>query len=748
MSLGLKNNILNQKGTPAFFSDTFANRPAFGFAGRVFISTDTGAIYEDTGSAWTLIADAGAGTTGTLEQVTTNGNTTTRGLVVTSGSVAIGTATAGAPLDIHATGTNAQFNGTGTNNAYLQFQNAGANKWRIGNTYAAGANNLDIYNNSLASNALSFNASTNAATFNNSVTATSLITSGGTSAQFVKGNGTLDSGTYLPITGGISTNQVLKVYSSGGNFYLGSGTMTDNGTSVTIDARVTSNGDTISVNNSASNVQLQINNTTATTGKQWYLNSKSTGILGIGNNTTSDVLTFASTGTATFLQGIQSTGTADQMLQVYGSSPSLRLYNTITSPTITGFVGMATGVNNFILGSAAGDMCIGTSTAGKIFIGTGNTTVNPAITINTSNNTIINNILGINYTPNTWFSGYSVIEMGSGSLVYPNSATNTQLWNNLYVNAAGNTIYKSTGIGGLFSLGGGGNAAVWYTAPSGTIGTTATLTQAMTLTNANNVGIGASTNPQNLLEVSAAGGSNRIRVGTLQNNNNVSYFEAITSSSSTTASSGWLKANYGGGLTLGLSSYTKTGGDSGNFANLSSESQNSILNITSGGNVLIGTTTDYGSKLNVNGNVLASGTGSINGLLSRDNNNSTTYGFVNNGSGSLTLTNSGVANVGNFNMSTGIYTPVSDINKKKDFELSTIGLKEVLQLNPTLYRMKSEDETKDKTLGFIAQEVKEFIPQAYVESNDFIGLTDRPIIAALVKAIQELNDKIEKLNNN
>jgi len=140
MSLRVNYNILNQKGTPAFYSDIFANRPAAGFAGRVFISTDTGAIYEDTGSAWTLIADAGAGTTGTLQQVTTNGNTTSLGLVVTAGNVAIGTATAGAPLDIHGTGTIAQFNGTGTNNAYVFFQNAGASKWRLGNNYNAGAN--------------------------------------------------------------------------------------------------------------------------------------------------------------------------------------------------------------------------------------------------------------------------------------------------------------------------------------------------------------------------------------------------------------------------------------------------------------------------------------------------------------------------------------------------------------------------------------------------------------------------------
>lgn len=54
-------SILNQKGTPMFYSDIFANRPNYGIVGRIFISTDTAAIYRDTGSAWDLIADGGGG---------------------------------------------------------------------------------------------------------------------------------------------------------------------------------------------------------------------------------------------------------------------------------------------------------------------------------------------------------------------------------------------------------------------------------------------------------------------------------------------------------------------------------------------------------------------------------------------------------------------------------------------------------------------------------------------------------------
>jgi len=186
MPLRVDYNILNQKGTPAFYSDIFANRPAAGFAGRVFISTDTGAIYEDTGTAWTLIADAGAGTTGTLQQVTTNGNTTTQGISITAGGLSansltdtalttgsvlfsgaggllsesnatlfwdntnkrlgIGNAAPGTKLDVHGTGTIATFNGTTTNDGFIAFQNAGTTKWTIGNQYAGGVNNFQIKN--------------------------------------------------------------------------------------------------------------------------------------------------------------------------------------------------------------------------------------------------------------------------------------------------------------------------------------------------------------------------------------------------------------------------------------------------------------------------------------------------------------------------------------------------------------------------------------------------------------------------
>jgi fibronectin-binding autotransporter adhesin len=99
--------------------------------------------------------------------------------------------------------------------------------------------------------------------------------------------------------------------------------------------------------------------------------------------------------------------------------------------------------------------------------------------------------------------------------------------------------------------------------------------------------------------------------------------------------------------------------------------------------------------------------------------------------------------VGNLNAVSGVYTALSDVNKKKDFEDSTIGLNAILGLKPTLYRMEDEDESVEKQLGFIAQEVKEYIPQACVEQENFVGLQDRPIIAALVNAIKELKSELD-----
>jgi hypothetical protein len=156
MKLGVTLDILNQKGTPAFFADTLANRPAAGFTGRIFVSTDTLDLYRDTGTTWVLLSPSSTGTitgSGAAGQVTyfsaASSITGSNDLFFDSvnGHLGIGTITPSTALTIfHDQNQIIQINQTtATNDTKIAFQNSGTPLWRIGNSYNAGANDYAIY---------------------------------------------------------------------------------------------------------------------------------------------------------------------------------------------------------------------------------------------------------------------------------------------------------------------------------------------------------------------------------------------------------------------------------------------------------------------------------------------------------------------------------------------------------------------------------------------------------------------------
>lgn len=149
-------SILNQRQTPAFYADILANRPAAGFIGRIFVSTDTYAFYRDNGTSWDLIGGPGTGTvtgTGTTGQVTYwNGASTITGSNnlfwdTANNRLGINNTTPGASIDVHsAVSSIAQFNQTvATNNSLLVLQNSGSALWRLGNFYNAAANDFGVF---------------------------------------------------------------------------------------------------------------------------------------------------------------------------------------------------------------------------------------------------------------------------------------------------------------------------------------------------------------------------------------------------------------------------------------------------------------------------------------------------------------------------------------------------------------------------------------------------------------------------
>jgi hypothetical protein len=521
-------NVLNQKGSPALYTDTFANRPPFGYAGRLFIANDTSAIYEDTGTAWVLIANVSSGA-GTLQQVTTNGNTSNVGISITAGGLStnsltdtaltlgsvlfagaaglvtqdnasffwddtnnrlgLNTTTPGNTLDVHFAGTASTIgiNNTAGNAATIVFANTGANKWRIGNS---SSNTFDLINVGLASNALSISSADNR----------------------------------VDIDGNTFFQKSLALKTGSGN--------------------VSAAGYTL-------------------------MHSVS----------------------ATGLEGIQ----------------------------------------------------------------------------------------------------LSLSPGGFASLLF-NSSNNRQF---TFPNADG-TVALTSDLSSYLPLSGG------------------TLTGALNGTSASFSGNIISTNGKFFVV------------------NTYGYFFGDN-----TNLTGWQGSN-GTQIIQGFTGGTEK------------------IRITAGGNILIGSTTDDTvNKLQVNGNIkctnITATGGAVNGSeFTFPNPTLPTRLSIYLASGAITLYNSAVGNIGVFNSTTGVYTPLSDINKKKDFEDSTIGLNAILNLKPTLYRMLDEENT-NKHLGFIAQEVKEFIPEAYVETvkgkdeQIFIGLDFQAITTTLVKAVQDQQKIIESL---
>jgi hypothetical protein len=149
-------SILNQKGTPMFNSDTFANRPSFGIVGRIFISTDTKEFFRDTGTSWELIGGPGSGTitgSGAATQIAFwNSASTITGsnnlwYDSTNSYLGVNTNAPGNPLDVHGnlSSVAALNQTTATNNTLLSLLNSGTPLWRIGNFYTAGANDFGIF---------------------------------------------------------------------------------------------------------------------------------------------------------------------------------------------------------------------------------------------------------------------------------------------------------------------------------------------------------------------------------------------------------------------------------------------------------------------------------------------------------------------------------------------------------------------------------------------------------------------------
>jgi hypothetical protein len=125
-----------------------------------------------------------------------------------------------------------------------------------------------------------------------------------------------------------------------------------------------------------------------------------------------------------------------------------------------------------------------------------------------------------------------------------------------------------------------------------------------------------------------------------------------------------------------------------------------------------------------------------------------TYSFwIDAASQNLTLRKNGVGMIGSFDNSTGVYSSISDSRRKKNVESLYPVLESLLKLRPRTYLMNEQGDEEPRTIGFLAQEVKELFPEVvkYNPKDDLFSVDYSAFAVIAIKAIQEQALKIEEL---
>lgn len=110
----------------------------------------------------------------------------------------------------------------------------------------------------------------------------------------------------------------------------------------------------------------------------------------------------------------------------------------------------------------------------------------------------------------------------------------------------------------------------------------------------------------------------------------------------------------------------------------------------------------------------------------------------------------GTGNRAVYSDANGVLTNTSsDLSLKQNIFSLSYGLKEILLLNPISFDWKEKERFgAQREIGFIAQEVKEIIPEIVGVNNDgTLSLDYSKIVSVLTNAVKELKKQNDELNN-
>jgi hypothetical protein len=190
------------------------------------------------------------------------------------------------------------------------------------------------------------------------------------------------------------------------------------------------------------------------------------------------------------------------------------------------------------------------------------------------------------------------------------------------------------------------------------------------------------------------------------------------------------------------------------YANIFYTNATERMRITSGGNLAVGTTSL--ANASARAAIVNSGGGSIVMQIQRSGENVSYIGSDNADIFSVwdsaPTKRFAVTSAGSCQNTTGSYGTISDVKLKENIVDATPKLEKVMQLQVKNYAFKSNPEFKQ--IGFIAQELQQIFPSLIEENPDedengektgeiTLGVKTTVLIPILVKAIQELNAKVD-----
>jgi hypothetical protein len=602
-----------------------------------------------------------------------------------------------------------------------------------------------------------------AKTFSSAITGASFIRSSGTSSQFLKADGSVDGTAYQPTltltttgTSGAATlvgatlNIPQYADASGSTAYIQNGTSQQASSNFNISGNGTIGGNLFIPNSNtiiggSSVVRASDNLTIVPFGT--VSGASQQGITVGGNTIPSNITTYLS------LQGssiVVATGTSLNTAAFARSNISYTLSGSATLTNNHGFLINATSANGTNVYAFRSQLNSGTNRWNLFMDGTA-----------------ANHLQGNTLIGTTTDNGARLQVSGgitaSSTVQITGNGTKINWFNSGYENWYAGTKVNTT----QFVIGSGTNSEI------------------LTLVNSGAATFSSSVTTTNLLTTSMSGGAINIRGDESLNSN-----FGIT----------WTTPTYTGGLAA-IRVARRGASDASDmmfFTSPNGDVPTERMRITSGGNLLVGTTTDNGARLQVAGDgtfsslvtISANSGGSALRLIGRAaadasairffaNNNTTQNARIESNSSELeinsisnlpivfrtndvtrlTIANSGAATFSSLGTGT-VYsnggtltnTNPSDSALKNTIKDYTYGLNEILQLKPKTYYYNTDSSKSMLKYGFVAQDVKSVMPDAVrkLEPNkpdSKLGLETDAIYVALVNAIKTLEARIKVLEN-